>query len=72
LKERSIVGVYWGEWTKQDPDGQQRNVARLGELFAGGKVKPVVSERISLRDVPAAMSRMLRREVKGKVVVVAA
>jgi len=69
LKERQILGVYWGEWTRQDPAGQKRNVERLGALYAAGKVKPVVSERISLGEVPAAMGRMLRREVKGKVVV---
>ncbi|MFL5454935.1 MAG: NADPH:quinone oxidoreductase family protein [Myxococcales bacterium] len=69
LKERQILGVYWGEWTRQDPAGQKRNVERLGALYAARKVKPVVSERISLGEVPAAMGRMLRREVKGKVVV---
>src|SRR5215470_941909 len=25
LKERSLVGVYCGEWVQHDPDGQQRN-----------------------------------------------
>jgi len=70
LKERSIVGVYWGEWTRQDPAGQKRNVERLGELYAAGKVKPVVSERIGLAEVPAALVRMQKRQVKGKIVVV--
>jgi len=70
LKERSIVGVYWGEWTRQDPAGQKRNVERLAELYAAGKVKPAVSERIALAEVPAALSRMLQRKVKGKIVVV--
>jgi len=70
LKERSIVGVYWGEWTRQDPAGQKRNVQRLGELYSAGKVKPVVSERIRLAEVPAALVRMQKRQVKGKIVVV--
>ena len=70
LKERSIVGVYWGEWTRQDPAGQKRNVERLAELYSTGKVKPVVSERIRLAEVPAALVRMQKRQVKGKIVVV--
>jgi NADPH:quinone reductase len=70
LKERSIVGVYWGEWTRQDPAGQKRNVERLAELYAAGKVKPSVSERIRLAEVPAALLRMQQRKVKGKIVVV--
>ncbi len=69
LKERSVIGVYWGEWVQQDPDGQRRNVEQLGAWFAQGKIKPVVSERVSLAEVPAAMMRLLQRKVKGKIVV---
>jgi len=70
LKERSVIGVYWGDWAQQDPDGQRRNVEQLGAWFAQGKIKPVVSERVSLAEVPAAMMRLLQRKVKGKIVVV--
>ncbi|MGE5048620.1 MAG: NADPH:quinone oxidoreductase family protein [Deltaproteobacteria bacterium] len=70
LKERSLVGVYWGEWTQHDPQGQRRNLERLGAWFAEGRVKPAVSERVSLEEAPAAMTRILQRKVVGKVVVV--
>jgi NADPH2:quinone reductase len=70
LKERSVIGVYWGDWAARDPDGQRRNVEQLGAWFAEGKIKPVVSERIPLEGVPAAMARLLQRKVKGKIVVV--
>jgi NADPH:quinone reductase len=70
LKERSLVGVYWGDWTQHDPQGQRRNVERLAAWFAEGRVKPAVSERVSLDEAPAAMTRLLQRKVMGKVVVV--
>ena len=70
LKERSVIGVYWGDWAQQDPEGQRRNVEQLGAWFAEGKIKPAVSERVSLAEVPAAMMRLLQRKVKGKIVVV--
>jgi len=70
LKERSLIGVYWGDWARQNPDGQRRNVEQLGAWFAKGKIKPAVSERISLAEVPAAMMRLVQRKVKGKIVVV--
>ena len=70
LKERSLVGVYWGDWTQHDPQGQRRNVERLAAWFAEGKIKPAVSERVSLADAPAAMTRILQRKVMGKVVVI--
>ena len=70
LKERSLVGVYWGEWTQHDPQGQRRNVEQLAGWFAENKIEPAVSERVSLEEAPAAMGRLLQRKVKGKVVVV--
>jgi NADPH2:quinone reductase len=70
LKERSLVGVYWGDWTQRDPQGQRRNVEQLAAWFAEGKIKPAVSERLSLAEAPAAMIRLLQRKVMGKVVVV--
>src|SRR5438552_3042484 len=69
LKERSLIGVYWGEWTQRDPAGQRRNVEQLAAWFAEGKSKPAVMERVSLEEAPAAMRRLLQRKVKGKVVV---
>jgi len=64
-----MIGVYWGDWAQHDPEGQRRNVEQLGAWFTEGRIKPVVSERISLAEVPAAMTRLLQRKVKGKVVV---
>ena len=69
LKERSIIGVYWGDWTRRDPAGHLRNLSQLVKWIAEGKIKPVISERVSLRDTPAAMTRLTERKVTGKVVV---
>jgi NADPH2:quinone reductase len=69
LKERSIVGVYWGESIKHDPEGHARNVKRLVEWLAAGKVHPVISERVPLSEAAAAMKRMFNRRVKGKIVI---
>lgn len=69
LKERSIIGVYWGDWTRRDPAGHVRNITQLVKWIAEGKIKPLISERVSLRDTPGAMTRLTERQVKGKVVV---
>ncbi|MFZ5512650.1 MAG: NADPH:quinone oxidoreductase family protein [Pseudomonadota bacterium] len=69
LKERSLVGVYWGDSVKHDPRGHERNVRQLVEWFAAGIIKPVVSERVPLAQAPAALARLIGRQVKGKVVV---
>ena len=69
LRERSIVGVYWGDWTRHDPAGHARNMADLAGWLRDGTVKPAITERIGLAEVPAALARMAKRELLGKVVV---
>jgi NADPH:quinone reductase len=69
LKERSIVGLYWGESVARNPADHAANVRQLLAWFTDGKVKPIISERVPLSGVVEMMQRMVRREVLGKVVV---
>jgi len=69
LKERSIVGVYWGDWTRRDPKGNARNVMDLVKWSAEGRIRPAITERIGLDAVPDAIARLGRREARGKIVV---
>ncbi len=69
LKERSIVGVYWGDSTKHDPAGHLANLQQLNEWFAAGTIRPVVSESFALADAGKAIAKIANREVKGKIVV---
>ena len=70
LKERSLVGVYWGDSTKHDPGGHLANLKQLNDWFSTGKIKPVVSERYPLATARDAVAAIANRQVKGKVVVV--
>lgn len=69
LKERAIIGVYWGDWTRRDPAGHARNTRQLVQWLAEGRIRPLISERVSLAEAPAALLRVAERKVKGKVVV---
>jgi NADPH2:quinone reductase len=69
LKERSIVGVYWGDSTKHDPAGHLANLNQLNEWFAAGTIRPVVSERFPLAAAADAVAKIANRQVKGKIVV---
>ncbi len=69
LRERSIVGVYWGEWARQDPEGYERTVRQLSDWFAAGAVRPFISERLPLDGAVDAMRRMAGRQIRGKVVI---
>ncbi|MDK9705156.1 MAG: NADPH:quinone oxidoreductase family protein [Sulfuritalea sp.] len=69
LKERSIVGVYWGDSVKHDPAGHLANMHQLHEWFAAGAIRPVVSEHFPLAAAKDAIAKIANRQVKGKIVV---
>lgn len=69
LMERSIVGVYWGEWARRAPDEFAASVAELAAWFAQGKLKPHVSATYPLAQAARAMLDLAERKAKGKVVV---
>jgi NADPH2:quinone reductase len=69
LMERSIVGVYWGEWTRRSPAEFLRAVAELSSWFGERRLKPHVTATYPLERAAEAMQLLAERKVKGKVVV---
>ena len=68
LKGLSIVGVFWGEWTRREPQNFAEAMARLGAWYAEGRLKPHVSATFPLDRAAEALTLMARRKVTGKVV----
>jgi NADPH2:quinone reductase len=69
LKGCSIVGVYWGEFTKREPQQFADQLRQLGAWFAAGTIKPHISARFPLHRTAEALQMMAARQVTGKVVV---
>lgn len=69
LKGSQIVGVFWGAHVFREPQNHAENMAELFQLYATGKVKPQISARFPLEQVPAALEMMQDRKVMGKVVI---
>lgn len=70
LKGCEIVGVFWGSHIAREPEIHQQNMMELLGYYQTGKLNPHVSKTYSLEDVPQALTDMMNREVKGKVVIV--
>ena len=70
LKGCSIVGVYWGEFTRREPQQFAQAIEKLGRWFAEGKLKPHISATFPLERTADALTLMAERKVQGKVVVV--
>jgi NADPH2:quinone reductase len=70
LKSASVVGVFWGDFARREP---QANAAAMREMLgwmAEGKLKPLVSKRYALAETAQALNDMAERKVTGKVVIV--
>jgi len=68
LKGCSIVGVFWGEFTRREPQRFAESMRQLGRWYAEGKLKPHVSQTYPLERAADALTAMANRQVKGKVV----
>ncbi|HZV93578.1 MAG TPA: NADPH:quinone oxidoreductase family protein [Caldimonas sp.] len=68
LKGASLVGVFWGEFARREPKANARALAELARWYAEGKIKPVIDQRLPMRELPAAYARMGSRKVRGKLV----
>jgi NADPH:quinone reductase len=69
LKERQILGVYWGDSMSAEPKTHLANMRYLAESFATGKIAPAITKTYPLANVKQALHDLAGRKVLGKVVV---
>ena len=70
LKGASIVGVFWGDYSRREPKSNADMMAELAQWYAVGKIKPVIDATMPMSDLKAAYAHMGSRGVKGKLVMV--
>lgn len=70
LKGASIVGVFWGDFSRREPKANAAMMAELASWYGKGLVKPVIDKTMPMADLKAAYARMGSRAVMGKLVLV--
>lgn len=70
LKGASLVGVFWGDFARREPQANAAMMAELSHWYSQGKVKPVLDRTLPMSDLKAAYALMGSRSVKGKLVMV--
>ena len=68
LKGCAIVGVFWGEFTKHEPESFAAAMSKLSRWYGEGRLKPHISATLPLERAAEALTLMAERKVKGKVV----
>ncbi len=70
LKGASLVGVFWGDFAKREPQANAAMMQELAQWYGAGRIKPVIDATMPMADLKAAYARMGSRAVKGKLVMV--
>jgi NADPH:quinone reductase len=68
LKNISIVGVHWGQYVNDHPEYLAQAHRALSDLFAAGKINPVVSRRVPLNCAHMGLRELANRRITGKAV----
>ncbi|RGE42342.1 NADPH:quinone oxidoreductase family protein [Comamonas testosteroni] len=70
LKGASLVGVFWGDFAKREPQNNAAMMQELAQWYGQGKIKPVIDRTMPMNELFAAYERMGSRQVQGKLVMV--
>ncbi len=68
LKGCSIIGVFWGDFTRREPALNEANNRELMRLFEAGKISPHIHKVYPLTQASEALNELLDKKVSGKVV----
>jgi len=66
LKGAAVVGVFWGEFVKREPQANAAALGQLAQWYAQGLIKPVLDRPLPMSEIRQAYARMASRQVMGK------
>lgn len=69
LKNIAAVGVAWGAFLDIDRDLMANASRAIGDMYTAGLLRPLIGGKYSLGEVPLALHRLSRGEIRGKAVV---
>ena len=67
LRSCDIRGVFWGAWTKREPEAQRAIMADIARWCAEGKLSAHVHAIYPLAEIAAALELIADRKVMGKI-----
>ena len=69
LKNIAAVGVAWGAFLDIDRDLMANASRAIGDMYTAGALRPLVEAEYRFDEIPQALHRLSRGEVRGKAVV---
>ena len=69
LKNIAVTGLHWGAHVAKEPEKIPQTFEALFELFAAGRIRPVIYKRYSLDEVAVALAELGARKTYGKAII---
>jgi NADPH2:quinone reductase len=69
LKGCAVVGVFWGEFVRREPERHAANLRQLLGWLEQGRIRPLISGRYPLMRAPEALELLMARRATGKLVI---
>jgi NADPH2:quinone reductase len=69
LKGCAVLGVYFGDWVRREPQAYRTTILELARLAADGKISCHVDRVYPLAEFPQALLSLSERRAMGKVIV---
>ena len=69
LKGCSVLGVYFGDWVRREPQAYRASIVELARFAAEGKLSCHVDHAYPLAEFPQALKLLTERRAMGKVIV---
>jgi NADPH2:quinone reductase len=70
LKGASLVGVFWGDFARREPQANAAMMQTLAHWYGKGSVKPRIHQIMPMDALKDAFALMGSRSVQGKLVLV--
>src|SRR5690606_28381066 len=68
IKGCDIVGIFWGDYIRREPERFAQDFAELTRLYETGRIKPLVSATYPLEKAAEALNVIESRKAVGKIV----
>jgi NADPH2:quinone reductase len=69
LKGNSLVGVFWGRFTQEEPEKHASNFLKIVDWAASGEISPIIQRTFSLEQGAEALRWVADRKAIGRVIV---
>ncbi len=70
VKNYAVLGLHWGAYNLHDPPAIAEAQRTLYAMYESGAFRPLVSERVPMREAPRAMEKIASRGSTGKLILV--